>query len=51
VTTNDVSESIRNEPDYDEYDGLIMIDNHYDLKGHPAYDKFMAQWMALDIDE
>ncbi|KAG0287473.1 hypothetical protein BGZ96_008590 [Linnemannia gamsii] len=51
VTMNDISETIRKEPDYDEYDGLIMIDNDFNLTGYPAYDKFMAEWMALDVND
>lgn len=51
MTLNDISETIRKEPDYGEYDGIIMIDNDYNLTGYPAYDKFMAQWTALDVRE
>lgn len=46
---NDIAETLRKEPDHTGYDGLIMLDNDYNLTGNPAYDKFMEQWMALDI--
>ncbi|KAG0077041.1 hypothetical protein BGZ90_007819 [Linnemannia elongata] len=49
VTMNDIAETLRKEPDHTGYDGLIMLDNDYNLTGNPAYDKFMEQWMALDI--
>ncbi|KAG0372264.1 hypothetical protein BGX24_000487 [Mortierella sp. AD032] len=51
VTLNDISDTLHAEPKFSDYDGLIMIDNIYDLIGEPSYDKFLKQWMALDIQD
>lgn len=51
VTMNDIAETLRKEPDHTNYDGLILLDNDYNLTDNPAHEKFMEQWMALDINE
>ncbi|KAF9124201.1 hypothetical protein BGW39_008390 [Mortierella sp. 14UC] len=33
--------SFTTEPEYTKYDGLIMIDNDYDLRGDPSYEQFI----------
>ncbi|KAF8932030.1 hypothetical protein BGZ58_007279 [Dissophora ornata] len=48
VTANDISDQIRMEPDANEYDGVIMVENGWDLKGYEPYENFLAVWMQLD---
>ncbi|KAI8605767.1 periplasmic binding protein-like I [Dissophora ornata] len=48
VTANDISDQIRMEPDASEYDGVIMVENGWDLKGYEPYENFLAVWMQLD---
>ncbi|KAF9902422.1 hypothetical protein EC991_004969 [Linnemannia zychae] len=51
ITGNDISATLRNEPGYNGYDGLIMVDNNYALHGNPSYEEFLGQWMALDTND
>ncbi|KAF9579093.1 hypothetical protein BGW38_004800, partial [Lunasporangiospora selenospora] len=50
VTMNDISASLRDEPNPSEYDGLIMVENGWNLTGYKPYDTFIEQWMNADID-
>ncbi|ORZ27121.1 periplasmic binding protein-like I [Lobosporangium transversale] len=52
ITTNDVSSSVQQEKDsIPDYDGLIMIDNGWDLKGYGPFDNFLSEWQNLDPTE
>lgn len=48
VTTNDISSQLRSDPDFKAYDGLIMVDNGWQLLGYPPYDDFLSKWMRLN---
>ena len=48
VTTNDVSSQLRTDPDVKTYDGLIMVDNRWDLNGYAPYEEFLSKWMRLN---
>ncbi|KAF9436111.1 hypothetical protein BGZ76_004788 [Entomortierella beljakovae] len=48
ITVNDISNQIAQLDHPEAYDGVIMIDNSWDLAGYAPYDEFHAEWMSLD---
>lgn len=48
VTTNDISSQLRQDPDVKGYDGLIMVDNGWELSGYAPYDNFLSKWLQLN---
>ncbi|KAF9966095.1 hypothetical protein BGZ70_003294 [Mortierella alpina] len=52
VTMNDLAEHYGlMEPQVEGYDGLIMLDNVWDLHGYPPFDSFVARWQQLNATE
>ncbi|KAG9071059.1 hypothetical protein KI688_008602 [Linnemannia hyalina] len=48
VTGNEISSQLRQDPDVKAYDGLIMIDNGWELSGYAPYDEFLSKWLRLN---
>ncbi|KAF9904094.1 hypothetical protein EC991_003069 [Linnemannia zychae] len=48
VTLNDISSQLRLDPDVKGYDGLIMVDNGWELSGYMPYEEFLSKWMLLN---
>ncbi|KAF9141058.1 hypothetical protein BGX30_005533 [Mortierella sp. GBA39] len=48
VTGNDISSQLRQDPDVKAYDGLIMVDNGWELPGYAPYDEFLSKWLRLN---
>ncbi|KAF9187542.1 hypothetical protein BGZ50_001889 [Haplosporangium sp. Z 11] len=51
IIVNYISQQLRQEPDVHDYDGLIMVDNAWNLTGYEPYDTFERQWMQLNSTE
>ncbi|KAF8953709.1 hypothetical protein BGZ46_003157, partial [Entomortierella lignicola] len=51
ITINDISDQIQQEKNPRDYDGIVMVDNGWNLQGYPPYDQFLAQWMSLNSTE
>ncbi|KAF9290927.1 hypothetical protein BGZ68_005667 [Mortierella alpina] len=52
VTTNDLAEHYgMMEPQVEGYNGLIMLDNVWDLRGYQPFDSFVSRWERLNITE
>ncbi|KAG0298657.1 hypothetical protein BGZ98_000125 [Dissophora globulifera] len=48
ITINDISPVLAQEPDPWSYDGLMMVDNGWDLSGYQPFDSFLSEWMQLN---
>ncbi|KAG0307780.1 hypothetical protein BGZ98_009785 [Dissophora globulifera] len=48
LTANDISNLMQGDPEAEAYDGVIMIENAWDLKGYAPFDSFQAAWMQLN---
>ncbi|KAG0326636.1 hypothetical protein BG000_001292 [Podila horticola] len=48
VTVNDISDQLRQKKGVKEYDGLIMVDNGWELNGYEPFDRFLSEWMTLN---
>jgi len=48
ITMNDIMETLEQDTDVAGYDGLIMIDNGYELLGYAPYDDFLKRWLSLN---
>ncbi|KAF9315313.1 hypothetical protein BGZ91_005818, partial [Linnemannia elongata] len=48
VTGNDISSQLRQDPDVKIYDGLIMVDNGWELSGYAPYEEFLSKWLRLN---
>ncbi|KAG0377492.1 hypothetical protein BGX24_005990 [Mortierella sp. AD032] len=48
VTANDISSQLRLDPDVQAYDGLIMVDNGWELSGYAPYEEFLSKWLRLN---
>ncbi|KAG0273101.1 hypothetical protein BGZ95_011104 [Linnemannia exigua] len=48
VTANDISSQLQLDPDFKAYDGLIMVDNGWELSGYAPYDEFLSKWLRLN---
>ncbi|KAF9958840.1 hypothetical protein BGZ72_010822 [Mortierella alpina] len=52
VTTNDLAEHYgMMEPQVEGYDGLIMLDNVWDLHGYEPFESFVSRWQRLNVTE
>lgn len=51
VTVNDISDQLRQKKGVKEYDGLIMVDNGWELNGYEPFDRFLSEWMTLNPQE
>ncbi|KAG0089092.1 hypothetical protein BGZ92_005307 [Podila epicladia] len=51
VTMNDIVETLEQDTDVAGYDGLIMIDNGYELPGYGPYETFLKRWVSLNTTE
>jgi len=51
VTVNDISSRLRQESDVKDFDGLIMVDNGWEMNGYEPYETFLEQWLTLNPDE
>ncbi|KAG0057737.1 hypothetical protein BGZ83_003635 [Gryganskiella cystojenkinii] len=51
ITMNDLSSLLRQEPNVKDYDGLIMVDNGWELNGYEPYETFLEKWLTLNPDE
>ncbi|KAG0263745.1 hypothetical protein BG011_008174 [Mortierella polycephala] len=51
ITVNYLSQQFRHEPDVHDYDGLIIIDNAWNLTSYGPFDSFQHQWMQLNSTE
>ncbi|KAI8361312.1 periplasmic binding protein-like I [Mortierella sp. GBAus27b] len=48
VTTNDISIELRRDQDVERYDGLIMVDNGWNMHDYEPYQAFLRHWLQLD---
>ncbi|KAF9294506.1 hypothetical protein BGZ88_003764 [Linnemannia elongata] len=48
VTGNDISSQLQQDPDVKIYDGLIMVDNGWELSGYAPYEEFLSKWLRLN---
>jgi len=48
---SDISDLLRLQADVKEYDGLIMVDNGWELSGYEPYETFLSEWMTLSPRE
>ncbi|KAG0091951.1 hypothetical protein BGZ92_011214, partial [Podila epicladia] len=48
VTMNDVSRQLKQQEGFKEYDGLMMVDNGWELTGYEPFEKFLSEWMTLN---
>ncbi|KAF9546684.1 hypothetical protein EC957_009444 [Mortierella hygrophila] len=48
VTGNEISSQLRQDPDVKAYDGLIMVDNGWELSGYAPYHEFLSKWLRLN---
>ncbi|KAG0017246.1 hypothetical protein BGZ82_000811, partial [Podila clonocystis] len=48
VTMNDIADQLRHQEGVKEFDGLIMVDNGWELNGYEPFEKFLSEWMTLN---
>ncbi|KAF8985974.1 hypothetical protein BGZ52_009706 [Haplosporangium bisporale] len=48
VTMTKISDVLRLQADVKDYDGLIMVDNGWELSGYEPFETFLSEWMALN---
>ncbi|KAG0025742.1 hypothetical protein BGZ81_006939 [Podila clonocystis] len=48
VTMNDIADQLRLQEGVKEFDGLIMVDNGWELNGYEPFEKFLSDWMTLN---
>ncbi|KAF9156133.1 hypothetical protein DFQ26_009458 [Actinomortierella ambigua] len=51
VLSNEISDMFRDEVDRRDFDGLIMVDNGWNLRGYPPYENFLKEWIHLNTTE
>ncbi|KAF9952688.1 hypothetical protein BGZ72_005999 [Mortierella alpina] len=51
VTINNIGPQLEQEPDARAYNGLIMIDTGWELKGYRPFEEFHSRWQKLDPRE
>lgn len=51
ITMKDIVETLKQDTDVAGYDGLIMIDNGYELPGYAPYDDFLKRWLSLNTTQ
>ncbi|KAF9973700.1 hypothetical protein BGZ73_003033 [Actinomortierella ambigua] len=51
VTSNEISSAYRNRTDRRDFDGLVMVDNGWNLSGYGPYDDFLREWAHLNTTE
>lgn len=51
MTTIDLTDSLSRLDKASDFNGLIMADALWDMPGVPEYDRFVANWEALDPEE
>ncbi|GJJ73733.1 hypothetical protein EMPS_06091 [Entomortierella parvispora] len=51
ITVNDISSQLRMESDVQDFDGLMMVDNGWEMNGYEPYEAFLEKWLTLNPDE
>ncbi|KAG0329537.1 hypothetical protein BGZ99_001539 [Dissophora globulifera] len=51
ITINDISPVLAQEPDPWSYDGLMMVDNGWNLSGYQPFDSFLSEWIQLNATD
>ncbi|KAF9301104.1 hypothetical protein BGZ74_007085, partial [Mortierella antarctica] len=48
VTMNDISHQLEKQEGFKEYDGLMMVDNGWELNGYEPFENFLSEWITLN---
>ncbi|KAF8936250.1 hypothetical protein BGZ58_004420 [Dissophora ornata] len=51
VTLSDISFLMQQDKNIRNYDGMIMVDNGWDLNGYGPFDTFQEEWVALNATD
>ncbi|KAF9331878.1 hypothetical protein BG006_005252 [Podila minutissima] len=51
VTMNDISRQLEKQEGFKEYDGLMMVDNGWELNGYEPFENFLSEWTTLNLTD